>query len=127
LIDLAQRLEFTTAGENPIEWLAKSGQPAYRFYLFASSIVSRWVLSEPAAPGCKRLLVFPGSRSNLLTLKLERDPRLAQAAQDGNWQYLKFRRVKFLADHPQINREQLDDLLAQDPPLREDAQQMRMF
>jgi hypothetical protein len=62
------------------------------FFLFASSMIGRFVYSPPAIPVSKCILVLPGSRAGLLAYKLQRDPRLAEAAGSG-WRFLKFRHV----------------------------------
>ncbi len=126
LIELGARLNYTSSGENPLAWRTPAGETAYLFHLFASSMIGRFVLSQPPVPPNRCILVLPGSRSNLLAFKLDRDPRLAEATEQG-WRFLKFRHVARLHAYPQITRERFDELLAQDPIRWDEPTQMRMF
>jgi hypothetical protein len=126
LIALGQRLNYQIEGENPLRWLSDTGETAYIFFLFASSMIGRFVYSPPAIPVSKCILVLPGSRAGLLAYKLQRDPRLAEAAKSG-WRFLKFRHVARLGEIENIDRAHFDTVLAQDPVLWEEPVQMRMF
>ncbi len=126
LIELGLRLGYTPTGENPLAWTAPTGEAAYLFYLFASSMIGRFVLAQPPISPSRCILVLPGSRSNLLAFKLARDPHLSEASGQG-WRFLKFRHVARLLEYSNITRERFDELLAQDPIRWEEPTQMRMF
>jgi DNA-directed RNA polymerase subunit M/transcription elongation factor TFIIS len=126
LVDLGQRLDYQIEGENPLRWQTEDGETAYMFFLFASSMIGRFVYSPPAIPVNKCILVLPGSRANLLTYKLRRDPRLAEAAGSG-WRFLKFRHVSRLGEIAELDRAHFDAVLAQDPVSWEEPVQMSMF
>jgi hypothetical protein len=126
LVILGQRLKYEIDGENPLRWQDESGETAYMFFLFASSMIGRFVYSPPAIPVHKCILVLPGSRANLLAYKLQRDPQLAGAASAG-WRFLKFRHVTRLGEMNDLDRTQLDTVLAMDPVSWEEPVQMRMF
>jgi hypothetical protein len=96
------------------------------FFLFASSIIGRFVYSPPAIPVTQCILVLPGSRANLLAYKLQHDPQLAAAAGSG-WRFLKFRHVSRLGEMSDLDRTHFDTVLAQDPVSWEEPVQMRMF
>ncbi len=126
LAELSRRLDYLPVGENPLTWTAPDGETAYLFYLFASSMIGRFVLARPPIPPNRCILVLPGSRANLLAFKLARDPHLAEAAARG-WRFLKFRHVTHLLEYPDITRARFEELLAQDPIRWEEPVQMRMF
>jgi hypothetical protein len=50
LVELGQRLNYQIEGENPLRWQAENGETAYMFFLFASSMIGRFVYSPPAIP-----------------------------------------------------------------------------
>ena len=107
-------------------WKDHSGKKAYQFYIFASSIIARYVLASQDLDPRHSILILPGSRSALLAFKLQRDPRLAQAV-DSGWRFLKFRQLRRMLDRLDLTPDLWEDLLDQDPPLGEDAVQMKMF
>ncbi|BAJ64600.1 hypothetical protein [Anaerolinea thermophila] len=125
LSELGERLGFTVSGENPLVWTPHEFGAVYLFYLLASSIVSKYALSTPAAPARQCVMVFPGSRARLLRLKLKRDPRLAEALQ--GWHLLKFRHVRNLYERPGLALQEWESLLDADPPFFEQAEQIRLL
>ncbi|MDZ4159284.1 MAG: hypothetical protein U1B80_05770 [Anaerolineaceae bacterium] len=126
LKEIGARLGYSCTNEDPLVWLDSSGSPAYLFQFTTTSAISQWVLSPPRLPDQRNVLVVPGSRSNLLMLKLQRDPRLAQAASAG-WRILKFRHVRRMLDRLDLTPALWEELLEQDPPRWEDAVQIKMF
>ena len=125
LQQLGHRMGYISSGEQPLIWVGPGAQPAYLFYLFASAIVSRFVLAPQNLPPRRCILVFPGSRSHLVEYKLERDPRLKQAAQ--GWRMLKFRHLRKLSLLPDINLQLWETLLDTDPPQWDEPTQIAMF
>ena len=123
---LAKKLRFTCQGEETLEWLDETGQVSYRFYIFASSIISRYVIKPEIEKNIRHVLVMPGSRSNLLAFKLREDPRLSEVVQTG-WHFLKFRHLRKINERERLTTAQFFDLLGQDPPLWEEPKQIAFF
>jgi hypothetical protein len=112
--------------ERSISW-SDEGQQRYIYHCFASSIISRFVLSSPPLPeGCQGVLVFPGSRSRLLAYKLLNNPILSQAV-TGKWVFLKFRHLRRFSQRETEERGRWQNYLEKDPPLWEEATQMRLL
>jgi hypothetical protein len=126
LARLAESLEVQISGEDPIIWQDKNGKPVYLFYLIASSAISRYVLQPQSLPANRCVLVMPGGRSTLLSLKLRRDPRL-NAAVEAGWHILKFRHLRQLAGMNNLTHALWEELLDGDPPRWEEATQIPMF
>jgi hypothetical protein len=126
LHNLAERLDFQPEGESPIIWKDRSGEKAYLFYIFASSIIGRFVFAPQELDPRHSILILPGSRSALLAFKLQRDPRLVQTV-DAGWRFLKFRHLRRMLDRLDLSADIWEELLDQDPPLWEEAVQMKMF
>ena len=123
---IGEVLGFSCSGNDPITWVEENCKPVYLFYFVASSIISGYVLELPLLPERRCIIVLPGSRSILITFKLQRDPRLAEAVAAG-WRFLKFRHLSRLANLPNLNLEHWERLLDADPPLWKEATQPDMF
>jgi hypothetical protein len=129
LTGLGHKLRFTVSSDSgdaypAVVYWHDSGEPAWSFYLMASSIISRYVLTPPAGAGGQRVLVLPGGRARLLAYKLRRDPRLAEAA--AGWRILKYRHLRDLSETAALTRDQWETLLDEDP-LTDEASQIRLL
>ena len=119
---VAERLEVTCIDHKseglttPLSWTDKKGNLDFWFYPTITTTLGEIVLFS-GQPTRKGVIVLPGSRANLVIYKLQRDPRLSKAFNptQGNWQFLKFRHLKLLAENPLLNRENFDQLLMLDP------------
>lgn len=126
LARVAGSLNYNVQGEEPLVWMDENNKPVYLFYLLASSIISRYVFMPQPLPLNRCVLVLPGSRALLLSLKLERDPRLNSAVAAG-WRIMKFRLLRDIAKRPNLTLSLWEDLLDGDPPRWEEATQMSIF
>jgi hypothetical protein len=99
-----------------VTWLDKNGESVYWFFTLASAAIGEIVLRSEQPSVCS-FIVLPGSRANLLIYRLRRDLRLARAfnPSQGNWRFLKFRHLRSMAGSPNLNRDNLDQLLNLDP------------
>ena len=113
LISLGQQLGYSVLGENPTNWVEESGQVCYQFWVIASAIISRYVFDSQVNPH-KAFIVLPGSRANLMTYKLKRDPWLNQAISSG-WRFIKFRHLRLLASSLIMTRESWESQVNADP------------
>jgi hypothetical protein len=125
LREIGERMSYTVSGETPLVWTPSSYGQVYFFYSMASSLVGRYVLSTPPAPVRQCVMVFPGGRARLLSFKLRRDPRLAEAI--SGWHLLKFRHLRELYEQSELTPALWDTLLDTDPPFFEDAVQMSLL
>jgi hypothetical protein len=125
LILAGEKMGYRTSGRGSLlSWINEEGGEVWRFYLLASSLISRYILeNHHRSPECS-LLVLPGSRARLLSLKLRRDPRLAEAAR--SWRLLKFRHLREITARPDLTTDLWTALLDEDP-LTDEASQMRLF
>jgi len=118
------RLDYKTkqVNDNTCLWQGKD-QTMRVFYLLVSAMTGR-IMAENQYPLEKCLLVIPGGRAGLLTYKENRDPKLRQRLE--NWQIVKFRLIRALAEIPVLSRQSFEEQLISDPV--EQAQgQMMMF
>jgi len=121
---LGEQLGYQVSGENPLLWGGTGDQPEYAFHILASTLIGRFIYQAPY-PAARCVIVLPGSRSNLMAIKLRLNPVLNRAVQSG-WRFLKYRHLRSLADNPLISRETWSMQLGSDPPEYQSAQ-MNMF
>jgi hypothetical protein len=108
------------AGE-PILW-SESDQVIYSFTVIASAVIGR-ILIKPTSHGGIRCLVLPGGRAGLLAYKLERDPFLKELS--SQWQLLKYRQIRKLAEDASLTRVEWQKELVSDPLI--EPEQMKLF
>ena len=121
---LATNLHFQQEGTNPVLWRGEGGNVTYAWYVIASAIISKPVFSK-TYPSKISVVILPGGRANLVAYKIQRDPRLKQAVEDG-WRFVKFRHIRWLAENPIGIKESFDPILEQDTPTYE-SPQLRLF
>jgi hypothetical protein len=113
LHELGERLGYQVNGENPISW-EEEAESIYLFFPTASGLIGRFFFNSDYPPE-RSFVVLPGSRSNLVALKIRQNPLLQQAQEQG-WRFIKFRHLRGLADNPLMNRETFRLQVDLDPP-----------
>jgi len=112
----------TEDGHSILKWLEPGGPAASAFFVIASAMIGNIVFSQHGEDlPTRRMIILPGGRARLIEYKLNRDPRLRSALQDG-WQLIKFRHLRRLADDMSLKRENLEKLLDLDPLANRDPQ-----
>jgi len=138
LAALGKRLGFSVkrrGGGWDVRWL-EEGREAYLFAVSATAVLSHHLLGrtagrkrkgQPAGERAYRCLVLPGGRAQLAGLKLQRDPRLAQAVTVGGWRFIKFRHLRHLVAEPELDRHALKTVLGLDPIAEQEVAQIPLF
>lgn len=113
---LGLRLEFSTQLRGDIvEWREENRpEPVYSFNIISHAQISRILMQEHSG-NTIRVLVLPGSRSNLIAYKLKNNPYLNELKQK-SWHMIKFRHISHLAENPMITTNSLQLWLDGDPP-----------
>jgi hypothetical protein len=119
LTTLGNRLGYAVTQNGPLRWERES-ETVFCFYIIASAVIGDILLKE-TTPADKSIIVLPGHRAQLVSYKLERDPRLGQAVAVG-WRFLKYRYVRRLASNEALSAESFADLLDLDPLTAENLQ-----
>jgi hypothetical protein len=129
LAELGERLGFNamSGGVWDVQWL-EEGQERYVFAISSTAVVAPYLLGE-RAPNTKaqRCLVAPGSRARLINLKLQRDPRLAEAVEAHGWQFIKFRHLRRLMAKQDLDRYAFKTVLGLDPIAEQESAQIPLF
>jgi len=89
---------------------------SYIFYPTISTEISQFIFNQEPSGSIQQVIVFPGSRSALIHYRLQHDPRLAFAVENG-WHFLKFRHLRRLAKKDDLDLYSWEKLLDNDPPL----------
>lgn len=115
IINLGKKLNYKIVGEGPIFWYDESQpKPIFGFYVISTAVIPRKFL-EDQLNAQRKILVFPGSRANLLAFKKQRDPVLADLM-DQNFLEVKFRLIRDLEANPLLSRELFNEQIKVDPP-----------
>lgn len=129
LLDLGQRLGFRTSDGSgwDARWSADD-HLAYVFAISATAVLAPWLLmGRSPDTGGEKCLVVPGGRAELIHLKLQRDPRLAQAVESGAWQFIKFRHLRRLMDEEDLDRQAFEIVLGLDPVAEQEHAQLSLL
>lgn len=103
-----------------IIWSDQTGNIRYSFFPISTAQISRILVTNQSLPG-QKLIVIPGSRSNLIAYKLKRDPNLRLLKGD-DWQLVKYRQLRNLATNPLLSRDLFNTQITGDPPEFHSAQ-----
>jgi hypothetical protein len=63
----------------------------------------------------------------LINLKLQRDPRLAEAVEAAGWQFIKFRHLRRLMAKQDLDRYAFKTVLGLDPIAEQESAQIPLF
>lgn len=126
---LGKRLEFEVKRKPgwDVRWLEK-GREVYVFVVSPTAALGDYLLTDRAVDeGAQRCLVLPGGRAQLVTFKLQRDPRLRQAVEQDRWQFIKFRHLRRLLAEEKLDRYAFKTVLGLDPIVEREAAQIPLF
>ncbi len=121
---LGERFGFITSGTRPLQWMDDKGHSVYDFYFARFATIGDDILKSTFSGG-KRVIIFPGSRSALLSIKLKRDPRVLEKAQ--GWIFVKFRHIRKILELEGLILEYFSDLIERDPVSLEETGQPKIF
>ena len=99
---------------------------SYQFYITNLAHISKFVYRLAPDDATEHVIVFPGSRSALLSQRIRKDPRLSFAVEQG-WHFLKFRYLRRLADIKELDLNRWRELLDSDPPLWDPPTQLKII
>ncbi|MGV8050052.1 MAG: hypothetical protein AB2L21_06865 [Anaerolineaceae bacterium] len=118
---IAQKLDYqVSATQDGTYWIDENSNLVYSFFPITTALISPLLLRHANTPGMK-LIVIPGSRSNLITYKLKRDPNL-QLLCGESWYFIKFRQIRNISNNPLLNRELFLFQIFEDPPEYQSSQ-----
>ncbi len=122
---VGNRLGFTAAGENNVQWKDQNGNIVYNIYVITSSVIFPYISKVQPVPNNNCILILPGSRSALLARKLKRDPRLAALSE--GWRFIKFRHLRLFHTSRENRLAEWEKWLEEDQPGWEEATQIPLI
>jgi len=125
---LGKRLGFQVARGRDWDVRWREGErDVYLFVLSSTAALGRYLLFGPSVlEGARPCLIFPGGRAELLAHKLRRDPRLARAAEEKRWQFIKFRHLRRLIAEG-LDRRLFEAVLGLDPIVEREGVQIPLI
>ena len=96
----------------------------YSFSIAASGLLSK-ILFAVENNAAKKWMILPGSRAELITYKMQHNPPLAGII-DKDWELIKYRHIRRLADQGNLSEENFLERLNLDP-FRSDSPQLPLI
>ena len=94
LRSIGNKLGYLVKDDEGLSWWTDNMEK-YRFYVLPNAMISP-ILTQPLTKSFNKVIVLPGSRTELVMHKLEEDPRLPKIlARD--WRFVKFRQIRLLS------------------------------
>jgi hypothetical protein len=124
LNSIGKNLGFIISGENPIQWISDHLTPNYQFFITASSIISQFKRKIDETR-FEPVIIFPGSRSELISYKLRNDPIYNKFF--GKYHFVKFRHLRSISENPGMNFKTWVHILDSDPAVWQEANQPVLF
>jgi hypothetical protein len=128
LVALGERMGYRAAplASFDVAWFQEKKQQALFVVRWQATVHE--ALSMGGRPGgAQRYLVIPGGRAALAREKLERNPLLQRAMDEGGWRFIKYRHVRQLAGQPEVDEYVLRTVVGLDPVAEQEAAQLRLF
>ena len=121
LKSLGVQLGYGVSGTDAIEWSDRSDQSSLLFRVDETAKLGSVMRGHARSSAEIEAIVIPGGRGALVAEKARRDLRL-QAWLESGLHIIKYRHVRRLSEDTTLNRENLFERLALDPPGTEDPQ-----
>ena len=121
LKSLGVQLGYEISGTDAIEWRDHADQSSLLFRVDKTAKLGSVMRGHARSSAEIEAIVIPGGRGALVAEKARRDLRL-QAWLESGLHIIKYRHVRRLSEDTTLNRENLFERLALDPPGKEDPQ-----
>ena len=119
LRSIGNKLGYLVKDDEGLSWWTDNMEK-YRFYVLPNAMISP-ILTQPLTKSFNKVIVLPGSRTELVMHKLEEDPRLPKIlARD--WRFVKFRQIRLMSLAQTIQLNNIDQFFDDDPMEETDSQ-----
>ena len=125
LINIGQRIGVNVISQPNIVWELSNKFRNYHFFVTASCILSRFISRELLDSKPEIVIVYPGSRAELLNYKIKRDPILANQISD--FHFVKYRHLRNLNENPDLTLQTWERLIDSDPAIWQEFGQPVLF
>ena len=120
--NIGNKIGYQVSGQNPIEWSSENQKSTYRFFLTASSIISQF--SIPVGK-FEPVVIFPGSRAEILSYKIKNDPIYARHFK--KFHFVKFRHLRTINEISNLDLTRWNQMLDSDPAVWQESNQPGLF
>ncbi|MEK6222090.1 MAG: hypothetical protein N2D54_07555, partial [Chloroflexota bacterium] len=121
LVKIGKQIGLTSKVEDSlVSWAGADNRILYAFHLIASGMIGE-LLKSKKTKAEQYFFVVPGGRTILILDKLKNNPHLAKIQQD-EWEFVKFRWVRRLAENTTLTLETITEQFGLDPLAEDDAQ-----
>ena len=120
--NIGERIGYKVEGQNPIEWSSDKHKISYRFFITASSIISQF--SHPSEK-FETVILFPGSRAEILSYKFKIDPVYAEHYK--KYHFVKFRHLRTISEITNLDQIAWIRMLDSDPAVWQESNQPGLF
>jgi hypothetical protein len=125
LINIGQRIGVNVISQPNVVWELSNQSQNYHFFVTASCILSRFISRELLDSKSEIVIVYPGSRADLLNYKIKRDPILANQISD--FHFVKYRHLRNLNENLDLNLQTWERLIDSDPAIWQEFGQPVLF
>jgi len=125
LISIGEKLGANVISQPNVIWEASKPFHNYHFFVTASCILSRFITNDLLKLESEFVIVYPGSRAELLNYKIRRDPILAN--QISRFHFVKFRHLRKINEIHDLNFQTWESLIDSDPIILQEFGQPVLF
>lgn len=125
VISMGQRIGVNVITSPEIIWETPAGLANYRFFVSGSCIFSRFLDQKTLNSGDEIVIIYPGSRAELLNYKTKRSIVLAQ--QFAKIHFVKYRHIRNMNENPDLTVKTWVRLIDSDPAIWQEFGQPVLF
>lgn len=125
LVSMGTRMNIDVEVEPNLVWKSKQLGKSYRFFVSASCIFSRFYDNHFNSDEYETVILYPGSRAELLNYKLKRSPVFKEKVSKVH--FVKYRYIRQLSNETQLNPTDWVKLLDGDPAILQNYNQPVLF
>ncbi len=125
VISMGQKIGVNVITTPDIIWETPSGLTNYRFFVSGSCIFSRFLSQKILSSGDEIVIIYPGSRAELLNYKTKHSLVLAQ--QFSKIHFVKFRHIRNMNENPNLTLQTWVRLIDSDPAIWQEFGQPVLF
>jgi len=125
LINIGNKIGMKVINNANVVWETPDKNRNYHFFVTGSCILSRFISQDLLEKKPEIVIVYPGSRAELLSYKIKRDPIFAE--QLTGFHLVKYRHLRNINDIPGLDLQTWEKLIDSDPAIWQEFGQPLLF
>lgn len=122
---MGERIGLNVTSNPHILWETAGSGKDYLFFVSGSAIFSRFLDQYQSNSSIQPVIVYPGSRAELLSYKIKRSIVLAEKFK--RIHFVKYRHIRLLNENPGLNLQTWEKLIDSDPAIWQEFSQPVLF